>query len=121
MPGRGGFEPATSIGAKETIMSTTSSPKPTLFGEGFLDDPYSVYRRFQSEAAIHHLDWGGGRDQWTIFSYSGVSSALKDPRLSARRAHAFLLPLPESERAQFSELERVLLSHASATSSRNAA
>lgn len=90
-------------------MSATCQtvPTPALFTEGFLQDPYSIYRRFQSEGGIHNLEWGPGRTHWTVFSYAGVIAALKDPRLSSRRAHAFLLSIPESEHPQFAELMRV--------------
>lgn len=91
-------------------MSTThaTTPRPTLFVDGVLDDPYPIYRRFQSEGRLHELDWGNGQFLWTAFGYADALSILKDPRLSARRTHAFLLSLPESERAQFSELVRVM-------------
>ena len=91
-------------------MSTTyqTPARPALFTEGFLEDPFPVYRRFLSEGSIHHLDWGGGRNFWTVFGYSDVLSVLKDPALSARRMKALLLPIPEDERAQFGELARVM-------------
>jgi cytochrome P450 len=82
--------------------------RPTLFVDGFLEDPYAVYRQFQSQGSIHFLQWAEACDYWTVFSYAGVFSALKDQRLSARRAGALLLSLPESERAQFSEFVRLM-------------
>ena len=82
--------------------------RPTLFVDGFLEDPYATYRQFQSQGSIHHLQWSETHSHWTVFSYAGVFSALKDRRLSSRRTGSFLLSLPESERAQFSEFERLL-------------
>lgn len=91
-------------------MSATypTSSRPALFTEGFLEDPYPVYRHFLSEGGIHHLDWGGGRYYWTVFDYADVLTVLKDQRLSARRMSSLLHPIPEGERAQFAELERVM-------------
>jgi hypothetical protein len=94
----------------ETTLSTAHEvvARPTLFVEGFLEDPYPTYRQFQSQGSIHYLQWAEGCNYWTVFSYAGVFSALKDHRLSARRAGSILLSLPESERAQFSEFVRIL-------------
>jgi cytochrome P450 len=82
--------------------------RPTLFVDGFLEDPYAIYRQFQSQGSIHSIRWAEECNYWTVFSYDGVLAALKDRRLSARRTGSFLLSLPESERAQFSEFVRIL-------------
>jgi len=91
-------------------MSTVqhTSVEPTLFVEGFLHNPYPVYRRFQSERSMHLLDWGSGGSHWTLFGYADVLATLKDPRFSARRGNSLLLPIPEGERAQFLELMRIM-------------
>lgn len=91
-------------------MSTAyqTAPRPTLFTEGFVDDPFPVYRQFLSDGGIHQLDWGGGRHYWTVFGYADVLTVLKDQRLSARRMGSLLQPIPEGERAQFAELARVM-------------
>jgi cytochrome P450 len=89
------------------MSSTQPSPvKKALFTEGFLQDPYPVYQRFLEEGPIHYVDWGTGI--WAVFNYADCSSILKDARLSARRAGAFLLALPAQSRAEFAELVRML-------------
>jgi cytochrome P450 len=96
---------------KERALLSTAHEvvaRPTLFVDGFLEDPYTIYREFQSQGSMHFLQWSEGCNYWTVFSYADVFSALKDQRLSARRTGSFLLSLPESERAQFSELVRLM-------------
>jgi cytochrome P450 len=93
-----------------TVLSTAHevAARPTLFVDGFLEDPYAIYRQFQSQGSIHDLQWAESVNYWTVFSYAGVFSVLKDQRLSARRAGSILASLPESERGQFSEFVRLL-------------
>jgi len=79
----------------------------TLFHPGFLDNPYPAYREFQKAGGIHELDWGS-RKLWTIFSYEDCLVALKDQRLSSKGFAHLLAVFPEEERAQFSELMRVM-------------
>jgi cytochrome P450 len=79
----------------------------TLFHPEFLQDPYPTYREFQEAGKIHELDWGK-RKIWTVFSYEDCLAALKDQRLSSRGLSALLTVFPEEERAQFSELIRVM-------------
>ncbi len=77
-----------------------------LFVEGFLEDPYPTYRRFLSEGPIHSVDYGPGT--LAVFSHADCSSAIRDPRLSARRTAMLLRSLPAEQQAQFSELARML-------------
>jgi cytochrome P450 len=89
-------------------MSSTQPArvKKPLFTDGFREDPYPTYGRFLGEQRIHYVDWGPG--MWAIFNYSDCSSALKDPRLSAKRTGALLLSLPPEKRGEFTELARTL-------------
>ena len=79
----------------------------TLFHPEFIQDPYPTYREFQAAGSIHELDWGN-RKLWTVFNYEDCLLALKDQRLSAKRVSALLAVFSEEDRAQFSELTRML-------------
>jgi len=89
-------------------MSSTQPArvKKPLFTDGFREDPYPTYGRFLGEPRIHYVDWGPG--MWAIFNYADCSSALKDPRLSAKRTGSLLLSLPPEKREEFTELARTL-------------
>jgi|ERR1700733_9899844 cytochrome P450 len=80
--------------------------KKPLFTDGFCEDPYPNYGRFLGEQGIHYVDWGAG--MWAIFNYADCSSALKDPRLSAKRTGSLLRSLPPEKRGEFTELARTL-------------
>ena len=71
------------------------APKPILV-DGFLENPYPVYRRFLDEGPIHLVAMGPGMQ--AVFSYSLASSLLKDPRFSARRTGMLMLAIPEEHR-----------------------
>jgi cytochrome P450 len=89
-------------------MQTETSavaPKP-IFGKEFLDDPYPVYQKFLEEGPIHFLDVGPGIH--AVFSYSLVSSLLRDPRLSSRRVGALLFSIPEEHRPTYAPLVKML-------------
>jgi len=89
-------------------MSETQAVRPTrvLFTEDFFRDPYPVYRDLLKEGRIHYVDYREG--MWAVFSHAECSTVLRDPRLSARRAGTFLLPLPPDRRPEFAELARTL-------------
>jgi cytochrome P450 len=84
---------------------TKRSPK-TILVEGFLQDPYPTYRRFQAEGPIHFTALGSGFQ--TVFSYSLVSSLLRDPRFSAKRSGAMLATIPEQHRSNYAPLMGML-------------
>lgn len=84
-------------------------PAPTakiLFQEGFLQDPYPIYRSFQEEAEIHYINYSSG--MWAIFRHAECSAIIRDPRLSARRTASLLRPLPPERQGDFAELSRML-------------
>src|SRR5262249_4386752 len=83
----------------------TSPVKKTLFSEGFLQDPYPIYRRFLEDGPIHYVDWYAGT--WAVFSHVDCISNLKDPRLSSKFSGAVLRALPPEHRAEFAELARM--------------
>src|SRR5262249_36741351 len=80
-------------------------PKP-LFVEGFLDNPYPIYRRFLNEGPIHYIDYAR-RGVWAVFRYAECSTIVRDTRLSAKRAGTLLLSLPPEQREQFTPLRRM--------------
>lgn len=82
-----------------------SVPKPIL-GEGFLMDPYPTYKKFLEEGPIHLLAIGAGIHG--AFSYSMVSSLLRDPRVSSKRTNALMLPVPEEHRPTYAPLLKML-------------
>jgi pimeloyl-[acyl-carrier protein] synthase len=81
------------------------TPKP-FFVDGFLENPYSTYRRVLEEGSIHFVAVGNGVQG--AFSYSLVSSLMKNPRFSAKRTGAFMLSVPEEHRADFEPLVKML-------------
>src|SRR5271154_1525366 len=72
--------------------------KKPLFTDGFPENPYPTYDRFLGEERIHYVDWGNG--MWAIFNYADCFSALKDPRLSAKRTGLLLLSLKSAENSR---------------------
>lgn len=56
-----------------------------FFVQELLDDPYPIYRRFLGEGSAHFLSYGQ-EGLWAVFSYAECSTAIRDPRLSAKRA-----------------------------------
>jgi len=88
-------------------MATASKSPKRLVTAGFLEDPYPTYRRFLNEGSLHYLDFLG-KNVWTLFGYADCSTVIRDERLSARRAGAYLKALDPAEREQFSELARLL-------------
>jgi len=90
-------------------MSETSTRAVTpkmLFTEAFLNDPYPAYKSLLDEGSVHYLNYGPGT--WGIFGHSDCSSAIRDPRLTARRTGMFALALAPEQRAEFTELARLL-------------
>ncbi|HYL63596.1 MAG TPA: cytochrome P450 [Candidatus Methylomirabilis sp.] len=77
-----------------------------LFQEGFLEDPYPIYRRLQDEGEIHYVNYSSG--MWAIFRHAECSAVIRDPRLSARRTATLLRPLPPERQGDFGELTRML-------------
>ncbi|HTU32307.1 MAG TPA: cytochrome P450 [Candidatus Acidoferrum sp.] len=76
-----------------------------LFTPEILQDPYPTYARLHAEGPLHYLDVGGnGAAAWSIFSHSECAVIAKDPRLSAKRAHKLILPLPFERQSEFKEL-----------------
>jgi len=76
-----------------------------LFTPEVLQNPYPAYARLHAEGPLHYLDVGGnGAAAWSIFSHAECSAAAKDPRLSAKRAHKLILPLPLDRQSEFKEL-----------------
>ena len=86
---------------------TVSVIPKALFVEGFLDNPYPIYRRFLNEGPIHYIDYAR-RGVWAVFRYAECSTIVRDMRLSAKRAGALLLSLPPEQREQFAPLVRML-------------
>jgi len=78
----------------------------TLFGERLLEDPYPSYRRLLDEGPVHYVNYKGGT--WAIFGHAECSAAIRDARLTAKRTAIFLYTLPEEQRAEFTELARLL-------------
>lgn len=76
-----------------------------FFGESLSGDPYPTYRRFLNSGAAHYLNYKQGA--WAIFSHADCSMALRDARLTAKRAGMFLLSLVPSDRLEFAELTRL--------------
>lgn len=81
------------------------TPKP-LFVDGFLHDPYPIYRQFLQKGPIHFVDYKRG--MWAVFSYADCSTAIRDSRLSAKRTGMLLLTLPKDYRARFAALSGML-------------
>ncbi|HEX5425948.1 MAG TPA: cytochrome P450 [Candidatus Acidoferrales bacterium] len=76
-----------------------------LFTPEILQDPYPTYARLHAEGPLHYLDVGGnGAAVWSIFGHAECSAIAKDPRLSAKRAHKLVLPLPLERQSEFKEL-----------------
>lgn len=82
-----------------------SEPK-ILFGERLLENPYPMYRRYLDEGPLHFVNYKNGA--WAFFAHSECSTAIRDPRLTARRTGLFALTLPPEQRAEFAELGRLL-------------
>lgn len=81
------------------------APK-TLFGEGWVADPYVSYRRFLDEGPVHFVNYKNGA--WAAFGHAECSTAIRDPRLTARRTAMFAMALPPEQREEFAELGRLL-------------
>lgn len=76
-----------------------------LFTPEILQDPYPAYARLHAEGPLHYLEVGAnGAAAWSIFSHAECSAIAKDPRLSAKRAHKLILPLPFERQPKFKEL-----------------
>ncbi len=76
-----------------------------LFTAEVLQNPYPAYARLHAGGPLHYLDVGGnGAAAWSIFSHAECSAIAKDPRLSAKRAHKLILPLPTERQSEFKEL-----------------
>lgn len=77
-----------------------------LFGEVLVEDPYPSYRRFLDAGPVHYVNYKHGT--WAIFSHADCSTAIRDVRLTAKRAGMFLLTVTPERRAEFAELARLL-------------
>ena len=78
----------------------------TLFHEGFLQNPYPIYKQLQDEGEIHYINYGAG--MWAIFRHAECSAVFRNPCLSARRTGTLLHPLPPERQNDFAELIRML-------------
>jgi cytochrome P450 len=87
------------------VEAAARVPKP-IFADGFLENPYPTYRRFLDEGPLHFVALGPGYQ--AAFSYTLVSSLLKDPRFSSKRSGTLVLSLPPEQRAQFAPLVEML-------------
>jgi cytochrome P450 len=87
------------------VANVIPNEKKLLFTPEILQDPYPTYARLHAEGPLHYLDVGGnGAAAWSIFSHAECSAIAKDPRLSAKRAHKLILPLPFERQPEFKEL-----------------
>ena len=74
---------------------------PSLFGPGFLDDPYPAYNAArEAQPALRLPLYGGG---WFVWRYADIAALARDPRLSSKRSSRFFAPVPLEERHIFAE------------------
>lgn len=74
-----------------------------MFDANFVNNPYPTYQAMLAHGRIQYIDYLTGA--WLVTRYDDVQTLLRDPRLSADRAEAFIQQFPAEERAQFRDLE----------------
>ncbi len=75
------------------------------FCHGQLQNPYPFFQRLRSEDPIH---WCAPLNSWLLTSFADASLALRDARLSSKRADFFVSQAPEELRAKLDPLSRHL-------------
>jgi cytochrome P450 len=73
----------------------------------FLQDPYPAYRALREAGPIHWSEefFGGA---WLLTRHADVESALRDPRLSARRTGGWVMRAAETDdRAELTPMQRL--------------
>jgi cytochrome P450 len=63
------------------MTSTASRPEPRPLGDGYFQDPLSVFAPMRAESPVTPVVFPSGERQWLITRYADVRAALADPRL----------------------------------------
>ncbi|MFJ4584743.1 cytochrome P450 family protein [Streptomyces echinatus] len=63
-------------------MHGTPSADTELFGDAYMQDPYSVYARLRAAGPAHRATTPNGLPVWVVTDYDEVRAALTDERLS---------------------------------------
>lgn len=88
------------------FQETTKPIAKAIDMAAFLRDPYPIYRQFLDAGPVHFVALGAGFQ--AVFSYSLVSSLLRDPRFSSRRTGSFMLTIPPEQRSNYEPLLQML-------------